>query len=125
MSYLFAMPKKPFTEEIIGIIRGIPRGKVCFYGGIAAQAGNPRVARQVVRVLHTYGESEKLPWWRVVNSRGTISLKPGFGYEEQRDRLEAEGVEFDSSGRIDFERFGVGRRKYVVPPSGGWSSKTA
>ncbi len=97
---------QPFTEEIIEIIGEIPRGRVCSYGGIAALAGNPRAARQVVRVLHTYGEKENLPWWRVINSRGMISLKPGFGAEEQRDRLEAEGVEFDARGRINTDRFG-------------------
>lgn len=95
---------QPFTEEVIEVIREIPPGKVCSYGGIAALAGNPRAARQVVRVLHTCSEIEALPWWRVVNSRGTISLKPGQGYEEQRDRLAAEGVEF-SNDRVDFGRF--------------------
>lgn len=96
---------QPFTEELIEVIREIPRGKVCSYGGVAALAGNPRAARQVVRVLHTYSEQENLPWWRVVNSRGMISLKPGHGCEEQRDRLEAEGVEFFND-RIDLRRFG-------------------
>lgn len=94
-----------FTEEVIEVIHEIPRGKVCSYGGVAALAGNPRAARQVVRVLHTYGEAKNLPWWRVVNSRGTISLKPGHGYEEQREYLEAEGVEFDSNDRISLSRF--------------------
>lgn len=96
---------QPFTEEVIEVIHEIPRGKVCSYGGVAALAGNPRAARQVVRVLHTYGESENLPWWRVLNSQGTISLKPGFGYEEQRERLEAEGIEFDSRDRINLKRY--------------------
>ncbi|MDZ8118515.1 MGMT family protein [Pontiella agarivorans] len=96
---------QPFTEEVIEVIREIPRGSVCSYGGVAALAGNPRAARQVVRVLHTYSEQEKLPWWRIVNSRGMIALKPGFGYEEQRERLEAEGIVF-SNDRIDLRRFG-------------------
>ncbi|VGO17014.1 DNA base-flipping protein [Pontiella desulfatans] len=96
---------QPFTEEIIEIIRSIPRGKVATYGGIAALAGNARAARQVVRVLHTFGSKEKLPWWRVISSKGTISLRPGHGYEEQRDLLEAEGVELGEAGRIDLERF--------------------
>ncbi len=88
------------------MIRAIPMGSVCTYGGAAALAGNPRAARQVVRVLHTYSEKEGLPWWRIVNSRGMISLKPGFGYEEQRSLLEAEGIEISRSGRIDLDRYG-------------------
>lgn len=94
-----------FTEEVIGAIRSIPRGKVATYGGIAALAGSPRGARQVVRILHSSSEKEGLPWWRVVNREGRIALKPGYGYEEQRDLLEAEGVGFDTAGRIDPGRF--------------------
>jgi methylated-DNA-protein-cysteine methyltransferase-like protein len=71
------------------------------YGGIAAQAGSPRGARQVVRVLHTCSESEELPWWRVINREGCISLKPGFGYEEQEDLLRSEGIDIDDAGRVD------------------------
>jgi methylated-DNA-protein-cysteine methyltransferase-like protein len=99
------MPKKAFTEEVIEVLRDIPCGKVATYGGIAALAGNPRAARQVVRVLHSYGEKEKLPWWRVINKQGTLSLERGNGYEVQRDLLEAEGIVFDANDRIDLERF--------------------
>lgn len=98
--------RSDFTESVIEIIRAVPRGRVCSYGGVAAQAGNPRAARQVVRVLHSCSEKERLPWWRVVNSRGTISLKRGYGFEEQLDRLKAEGIECSSAGRIDLERYG-------------------
>lgn len=97
---------QPFTASVIEVIREIPHGKVCSYGDVADLAGNPRAARQVVRVLHTYGEAEQLPWWRVVNSRGTLSLKPGCGYEEQRDLLESEGIVFDSKGRINLHQVG-------------------
>jgi methylated-DNA-protein-cysteine methyltransferase-like protein len=99
------MPKHTFTEEVIEIIREIPEGKVTSYGRIAKTAGNPRAARQVVRVLHTYGEKEDLPWWRVINSVGQIMLKAGNGFEEQCDLLEAEGVGVSSSGRINLDQF--------------------
>ena len=92
---------QPFTEAVIEIIRSIPEGRVCSYGAVADLAGNPRAARQVVRVLHIYSELEALPWWRVINSRGTLSLKPGQGYEEQRDRLMEEGIVFTPAGRIE------------------------
>jgi methylated-DNA-protein-cysteine methyltransferase-like protein len=92
------------SENIIEIIREIPRGRVSTYGKIADAAGSPRGARQVVRVLHTCSESEDLPWWRVVNREGCIALKPGYGFEEQAALLAAEGVNLSTAGRIDLAR---------------------
>lgn len=94
-----------FSAQIISLIKRIPRGKVATYGQIAALAGNPRGARAVIWLLHSSSGKEKLPWHRVINSRGTISLQPGEGYEEQRAMLESEGVEFGLQGKIDLERF--------------------
>lgn len=95
-----------FEERVARLISQIPEGRVSTYGTIAAMAGNPRGARQVVRVLHVWGSPRRLPWQRVVNREGRISLPEGAGYEEQRSLLAAEGVEFDLTGRIDLERFG-------------------
>jgi methylated-DNA-protein-cysteine methyltransferase-like protein len=95
------MKQKTFSQEIIEIIKKIPRGKVATYGQIANLAGNRFAARQVVRILHSASKSQKLPWHRVVNSRGTISLKRGHGYEEQKTLLVDEGVVFDKEDRID------------------------
>jgi methylated-DNA-protein-cysteine methyltransferase-like protein len=96
--------RSPFTERVVGLIRSIPRGQVASYGQIAALAGFPAAARQVVRLLHSLSDKEGLPWHRVINSRGTISLT-GQDYELQRSLLEAEGVEFGLRDRIDLERF--------------------
>lgn len=98
------MPSE-FTVEVIEAIREIPEGMVCTYGGIAKLAGSSRAARQVVRVLHIYGEKERLPWWRVINREGRISLKPGHGYEEQLELLESEGLEFGPGDRIDLKQY--------------------
>jgi len=98
------MPES-FHRRVISIIKKIPRGKVATYGRIAVLAGNPRAARQVVRALHSSSEKEKLPWHRVVNARGRISLKPGSGYELQKALLEKEGVDFDETDRVDLELF--------------------
>lgn len=95
----------PFAERAAEIIRSIRPGQVATYGQIAGMAGNRRAARQIARLLHSASSTRGLPWHRVVNSRGGISLPEGAGYEEQRARLEAEGVEFDLSGRIDLGRF--------------------
>ncbi|MBA7648312.1 DNA base-flipping protein [subsurface metagenome] len=93
-----------FTQKVIAIIKQIPKAKVATYGQIAMMAGNYRGARQVVRVLHSMSEKEGLPWHRVINSKGTISLT-GEGYRMQRQMLEKEGVQFDSADRVDFDRF--------------------
>ena len=97
--------RSEFTENVIDTIRSIPEGTVSTYGGIAARAGNPRGARAVVWVLHSSSSRENLPWHRVVNSKGMISLKPGYGYELQRHLLESEDVEFDDKDRINLKRF--------------------
>lgn len=93
------------SERIKAVIKKIPAGKIATYGQIAAMAGNPQAARQVVRILHSSSKKEKLPWHRIINSKGTISLEPGFGYEEQKSKLIKEGIEFDKNDRIDFTLF--------------------
>ncbi len=95
-----------FTDRVINIIQAIPAGKVSTYGKIASKAGSPRGARQVVRILHTQTGKHDLPWHRVINSKGMISLRPGDGYEEQKMRLLMEGIEFDKEDRIDLKQFG-------------------
>ena len=99
------MGRTVFTEKVIEVIKAIPEGKVCSYGRIAALAGNSRGARQVVRILHSSGEKENLPWQRVVNREGRISLKKGQGYERQRELLEIEGIKFDCDGCIDLATY--------------------
>jgi methylated-DNA-protein-cysteine methyltransferase-like protein len=94
-----------FEEKVKGVIKSIPRGKVATYAQVAALAGNHRAARQVVRVLHTSSDKDRLPWHRVINSRGGISLERGRGFEEQKRQLSREGVRVDEYGRIDLEEF--------------------
>ncbi len=96
---------EPFTKKVIELIREIPEGRVVTYGFIAALAGNPRAARQVARVLHSCSLKEGLPWHRVVNRDGRISLKPFQGYEIQKQLLEGERVLFDQKDRIDLNIF--------------------
>ena len=85
----------PFTVRVIAVLKAMPSGKVATYGQVAALAGNPRGARQVVRILHSQSRKHGLPWHRVINARGRISLPEGRGYELQRRLLEEEGVQFE------------------------------
>jgi len=99
------MPSSPFTLKVKALIRLIPAGKVASYGLIAALAGNPRAARQVAWILHGSSPADNLPWHRVVNRKGKISLKPFAGYEIQKQRLQQEHVVFDEHDTIDLDRF--------------------
>lgn len=94
-----------FTDRVKAALKKIPKGKVSTYGRIAAMAGNPRGARQVVRVLHACSEKDGLPWHRVVNGRGRIALAKGRGFELQKALLADEGVPCSTEGRIDLAVF--------------------
>ena len=91
---------------IYGIVNRIPRGKVATYGQIAILAGMPGHARQVGYALHSLPDGSEVPWQRVINRNGRISLR---AYPEaeyiQRALLEAEGVLFDDQGRISLAKY--------------------
>lgn len=95
----------PTTERIIEILRSIEPGTIASYGGVARAAGLANGARMVTRVLHSQAASLNLPWFRVVKKNGCIALQRGSGFEEQVLLLEEEGVQVDSNGFIDIQRF--------------------
>ncbi len=88
------------------MVRRIPRGRVATYGQVARLAGQSGRARQVGYALHALSGATSVPWQRVVNAGGAISLRPMDGGISQRLLLEKEGVRFDAGGRISLERFG-------------------
>ena len=94
-----------FFRRVVIAVKKIPRGKVATYGQIAALAGNPRAARQVAWVLHAASDKEKLPWQRVINREGGISLPRYGGYELQRALLAKEGIKFDRNDKIYLARY--------------------
>ena len=92
--------------RIYRVIARIPRGRVATYGQIAILAGARGHARQVGYALHDLPEGSDVPWHRVINARGEISLRSRCGAgEEQRSRLELEGIVFDAAGRVDLSRY--------------------
>lgn len=95
-----------FTLKVINIIKDIPEGQVATYGQIAALAGHPRAPRQVAGILKRYSTEYKLPWHRVIGSKGAISIKDPLGKMEQAERLREEGVEVSSLGEIDLASYG-------------------
>ena len=94
-----------FSDQVYAIVRAIPRGKVVSYGGVAALMGLARGARGVGSALNALPDEHDVPWWRVVNRNGEISI-PHPGGTLQRALLEAEGVRFGADGRIDWARHG-------------------
>ncbi|HNT76778.1 MAG TPA: MGMT family protein [Anaerolineae bacterium] len=92
-------------DRIYALIRRIPIGKVASYGQIARWLGWPRGARTVGWALRALtDDAGDVPWHRVINSQGRISLDAE-GTRIQRELLEAEGVTFDSAGRIDLKTY--------------------
>ena len=83
----------------------IPRGHVATYGQIAEAAGMEGQPRLVGYALHALPAGSNVPWQRVINARGKISLGDPSA-RRQRRLLEAEGIVFSASGRIDLKKYG-------------------
>lgn len=93
-----------FRQRIYQIVAAIPYGSVATYGDIALLAGSPRAARQVGGVLKRLPEGSKLPWHRVINRKGSISLA-GDDLDRQRNALLSEGIVVSVEGHIDLKRY--------------------
>jgi alkylated DNA nucleotide flippase Atl1 len=96
-------PAPSLYQRIHTPVRLIPPGRVSTYGDIAALVGcGPR---QVGYAMAALPSGSDVPWQRVVNARGRISLRSdGSEDPEQRTRLVSEGVCFDRRGRLDLDR---------------------
>jgi len=106
-----------FFERVYRLVRQVPPGKVTSYGAIARMLDHPHAARTVGWALHSLPSSVPpsggdegggdVPWQRVINSQRRISTScREHSADLQRALLEAEGIEFDQHGYVDWERFG-------------------
>jgi methylated-DNA-protein-cysteine methyltransferase-like protein len=94
-------PRLRKYDAILATVQSIPAGSVATYGQIAALAGLPGRARLVGTALKKLPPDSGVPWHRVVNAKGQISLRgDGSSVAEQGSLLAAEGVRFDARGRI-------------------------
>lgn len=100
-----------FTDRVLAAVGRIPKGRVASYGLIAGMVGSPQAAQAVGQVLHRLDTSSDLPWWRVVNSQGYITV-PCLEHPAimQASLLKTEGVtvtQKNSMFWVDMRRFGV------------------
>lgn len=100
-------PQSEFAHAVYQIMAAIPVGKVASYGAIAAQAGFPRHARFVGRLMGTLPRGSTLPWWRVIRADGRSGMT-GAAAERQLERLRDEGVVV-LGGRVDMRCFAAFR----------------
>jgi methylated-DNA-protein-cysteine methyltransferase-like protein len=91
-----------FYEQVYSVVRQVPAGKVVTYGQVAALLGQPRAARAVGYALRFLPAGTDVPWQRVINHQGQISVRsPVDSPLLQRLLLEEEGVVFDAAERVD------------------------
>lgn len=95
------------AKRIYEAVKKIPKGRVATYGQVAALAGNPRMARAVGNALHRNPDPDRIPCYRVVNSKGELSGEFAFGGAGAQARLlEADGIEV-ADGRVDLKKYGM------------------
>lgn len=96
-----------FAQKVIQVVSEIPSGKVVSYGQVAAYIGAPRAARQVGWTLKHLEEDVSLPWWRVINNKGVISIDGNLYNDKrlQKQLLEQEGILVTDDYILDIEQY--------------------
>jgi len=94
-------------QRIYTVVSMIPKGCVATYGQIAELAGLPRQARLVGYALNVLPKGTRIPWHRVINSQGKISLRSeGEGSDNRQMRLlKREKVKFNQKGIVDLKTY--------------------
>jgi len=92
--------------RIWNTVRHIPKGRVSTYGTIARLAGFGSHARLVGYALHALPDGIDLPWHRVINAQGRISLPATNGASRRQiTLLKKEGIRM-SKGKVDLKKYG-------------------
>ncbi len=95
-----------FYDKVYEIVKKIPKGNVATYGQIAFLCGSPKASRAVGYALHANPDPENIPCHRVVNREGNLAKAFVFGgINEQRIRLENEGIIFYEDEKVDLEKY--------------------
>lgn len=111
----FASPpdRAVYYAKVWELVRKISPGKVATYGQIASMIPPPEGmqpsdyrawgARWVGGAMASCPED--VPWHRVINAQGKISVRRGGGHIKQRQLLEDEDIVFDHRERVDLKQF--------------------
>jgi methylated-DNA-protein-cysteine methyltransferase-like protein len=91
------MPRAEILEQIYTIVAQIPQGRVTTYGRIARMTDGA-TARSVGSAMRHLPAGHDLPWHRVINAGRKVTEHGGA--VRQREKLRAEGVVFDDTGRV-------------------------
>lgn len=97
-----------FKAQVINFIKMVPKGKVVSYGQVAAACGKPKGAREVGRILRSIDTSKNIvPWWRVINNAGQISIKGNWTADKELQGLllRKDGVKVSKELRVDMEKY--------------------
>ena|SRR3989344_3530870 len=97
-----------FRKKVINFICGVPRGNVVSYGQVATACGKPRGAREVGWILRRIDPDDvKIPWWRVVNNQGVISIKGNWTANKglQASLLKKEGIKISKDFTLDMKKY--------------------
>jgi methylated-DNA-protein-cysteine methyltransferase-like protein len=93
------------NHRIWQVVSLIPKGKLATYGDVARQAGMPGAARRVGLALRNLPTETRIPWHRVINAQGRISLPAGSASQyKQRQLLQDEGLSFQPNNRLDLNK---------------------
>ena len=109
-----------FHTAVYRLVARVPKGKVVTYGQVAALLGAPRAPRAVGTALRHLPPqlSRTVPWQRVINASGGISIRGDLvRAEQQRWLLEDEGVRFSRHGKVDLATYRWAGPKRWTPPT--------
>lgn len=93
-----------FSQQVFALVYQVPKGKIATYGDIATLAGMSSYARQVGKVLSRLPADSQLPWHRIINAKGKISLLGERG-NEQKQRLIDEGITISEHGTLSLKTY--------------------
>ena len=95
-----------FREKVLKTVSQLPSGKVTNYGFIAILAGKPKAARTIGWILSSIPQDSDIPWWRVINSKGYISIRnTNISKEIQKELLEKEGITVNENFMVDLNKY--------------------
>ena len=101
-----AVQERDFFQDVMDVVRQIPKGRVTSYGAIARYIGAARSARIVGYCMNnSHASLPPVPAHRVVNSSGLLTGKHHFATPTRMaSLLKKEGVKVKDDQVVDFRK---------------------